>query len=240
MIKVFTEGIRRRLRILWEKAIWPLIKMNYSISKGFYIRYPEVSKHEKIDLSTVGYMDEYSEEILDYFSFKGLEMKIKSKFSYCNNDTIKVESQKNDGENWLVSIFNPEAKNLMIEFDFSINQIVHEFQLAFNYKGIKERNRFLIIENTKVLFDCIKKGSFFPILFEKSFDYIFSADIINHVKLIVDSGVYSLYVNGKCLLSITEKIKICKGDSLALILWEDSHNRPISCEISNIQLSKIA
>ena len=67
MIKVFTEGIRRRLRILWEKAIWPLIKMNYSISKGFYIRYPEVSKHEKIDLSTVGYMDEYSEEILDYF-----------------------------------------------------------------------------------------------------------------------------------------------------------------------------
>ncbi|WP_221647841.1 hypothetical protein [Bacteroides caccae] len=74
MIKVFTEGIRRRLRILWEKAIWPLIKMNYSISKGFYIRYPEVSKHEKIDLSTVGYMDEYSEEILDYFSFKGLEM----------------------------------------------------------------------------------------------------------------------------------------------------------------------
>lgn len=158
----------------------------------------------------------------------------------CNNDTIKVESQKNDGENWLVFIFNPEAKNLMIEFDFSINQIVHEFQLAFNYKGIKERNRFLIIENTKVLFDCIKKGSFFPILFEKSFDYIFSADIINHVKLIVDSGVYSLYVNGKCLLSITEKIKICKGDSLALILWEDSHNRPISCEISNIQLSKIA
>lgn len=134
MIKVFTEGIRRRLRILWEKAIWPLIKMNYSISKGFYIRYPEVSKHEKIDLSTVGYMDEYSEEILDYFSFKGLD----------------------------------------------------------------------------------------------------------HVKLIVDSGVYSLYVNGKCLLSITEKIKICKGDSLALILWEDSHNRPISCEISNIQLSKIA
>lgn len=207
MIKVFTEGIRRRLRILWEKAIWPLIKMNYSISKGFYIRYPEVSKHEKIDLSTVGYMDEYSEEILDYFSFKGLEMKIKSKFSYCNNDTIKVESQKNDGENWLVFIFNPEAKNF---------------------------------ENTKVLFDCIKKGSFFPILFEKSFDYIFSADIINHVKLIVDSGVYSLYVNGKCLLSITEKIKICKGDSLALILWEDSHNRPISCEISNIQLSKIA
>lgn len=206
MIKVFTEGIRRRLRILWEKAIWPLIKMNYSISKGFYIRYPEISKHEKIDLSTVGYMDEYSEEILDYFSFKGLEMKIKSKFSYCNNDTIKVESQKNDGENWLVFIFNPEAKNLMIEFDFSINQIVHEFQLAFNYKGIKERNRFLIIENTKVLFDCIKKGSFFPILFEKSFDYIF----------------------------------ICKGDSLALILWEDSHNRPISCEISNIQLSKIA
>lgn len=69
---------------------------------------------------------------------------------------------------------------------------------------------------------------------------VFSADIINHVKLIVDSGVYSLYVNGKCLLSITEKIKICKGDSLALILWEDSHNRPISCEISNIQLSKIA
>lgn len=50
MIKVFTEGIRRRLRILWEKAIWPLIKMNYSISKGFYIRYPEISKHEKIDL----------------------------------------------------------------------------------------------------------------------------------------------------------------------------------------------
>lgn len=96
------------------------------------------------------------------------------------------------------------------------------------------------MRNTKVLFDCIKKGSFFPILFEKSFDYIFSADIINHVKLIVDSGVYSLYVNGKCLLSITEKIKICKGDSLALILWEDSHNRPISCEISNIQLSKIA
>ena len=183
MIKVFTEGIRRRLRILWEKAIWPLIKMNYSISKGFYIRYPEVSKHEKIDLSTVGYMDEYSEEILDYFSFKGLEMKIKSKFSYCNNDTIKVESQKNDGENWLVFIFNPEAKNLMIEFDFSINQIVHEFQLAFNYKGIKERNRFLIIENTKVLFDCIKKGSFFPILFEKSFDFKYMTKI--YILLIV-------------------------------------------------------
>lgn len=204
MIKVFTEGIRRRLRILWEKAIWPLIKMNYSISKGFYIRYPEVSKHEKIDLSTVGYMDEYSEEILDYFSFKGLEMKIKSKFSYCNNDTIKVESQKNDGENWLVFIFNPEAKNLMIEFDFSINQIVHEFQLAFNYKGIKERNRFLIIENTKVLFDCIKKGSFFPILFEKSFDYIFSADIINHVKLIVDSE-FILYMSTVSVYFLLQK-----------------------------------
>lgn len=72
----------------------------------------------------------------------------------------RLNLKKNDGENWLVFIFNPEAKNLMIEFDFSINQIVHEFQLAFNYKGIKERNRFLIIENTKVLFDCIKKGSF--------------------------------------------------------------------------------
>ena len=88
-----------------------------------------------------------------------------------------------------------------------------------------------------LLFDCIKGGTFFPVLYDISISSIFKFDTINHVKLVSIKGIYSFYVNGLCLLAIKDKKRICRGKLLALILWEDSHNREIKCDIFNFSIS---
>lgn len=238
MIKKTIIFLNKRLKSIYNKYQWNRIKNNYELID---LKQKLFSKNNPTDInfSSAFFYDEYSKEINKYFSFKNIQPKFDNKYLITSPDSLLINSQKSDGENWPVFKFNLIQDNYCVEFDYKNSITIHEFQLAVNYKNIKERNRFLIIENEIVLFDCIKNGIFFPILFKKKISNIFNYEGINHIKLISYKGLYALYVNDNCLLAIKEKEKICKGNSVAFILWEDFHNRPISCNITNLKISTL-
>ena len=217
--------------------MWREIQGNYKKIDTIKYNKTDAAVISLVDFSLINYSDEYRKKINKHFNFKELEPFQSKKYSIPALGAIKIDTKKNDGENWLVFEFDVMGKDFVLEFDYRNTNVIHEFQLALNYRGIDERNRFLVIENNKLLFDCIKGGTFFPVLYDISISSIFKFDTINHVKLVSIKGIYSFYVNGLCLLAIKDKNRICRGKLLALILWEDSHNREIKCDIFNFSIS---
>ena len=112
-------------------------------------------------ISHFSYMDETCHEINKMFSLDASQSNRNKYVVNKEKKTIEISSQQSNGENWLVFLIEHLAENYTLEFDYLPKYNICEFQLAFNYRDLKNRNRFLIMENEYAIFDCIKNGFFF-------------------------------------------------------------------------------
>lgn len=182
------------------------------------------------------YIDETCPEIYKMFSLDASQSNRNKYIVNKDSNEIEISSQQSNGENWLVFLIEDLAENYTLEFDYLPRYNICEFQLAFNYRDLKNRNRFIIMENEYAIFDCIKNGLFFEPLFKTPCRNIIKTGEVNHVRLIVNEKQYAFFVNDVQVLSVIERKKMCKGNGLAIVLWEDHHNRMISTTISNIRV----
>lgn len=232
--------IRNRLYRIFNRQINAFLlfttQRNYSlygtskIEKGPQVDYDFCTRHD--------YLDESYPEVASQFNFRDLAV-INNKYSFQSSNSIDISAQKNDGENWLVIIWKQLPGNYVFEFDYYPSNIICEFQLALNYYDLRNRNRFLVLENNKVLFDLVKGGHFYPIIYKKNMTKIFDIESRNHVVLCVTERRYEFSVNGVLLYAIEVKKPMSDGKDLALILWEDMHNRPIDCRIDGMKLYRV-
>ena len=221
---------------------WVYKIFNGCILQLFKINYKQVdtvlhnvgNKVEYDFLKNVEYYDESNDEIRDLFNLKGIEV-YKNKYKVYEN-RIHFNAQKKDGENWLLFLWKINQKEYIVEFDYLQSNVFWEMQIAFNYKNIKNRNRFLILNNELLWFDCIKNGVFYTPIIRRNFNYILKEKQKNHFRIVVSHKYYQIEVNGKVLLTIKVKKQISLGRDFAIILWENKNNRLINGSISNMKL----
>lgn len=185
------------------------------------------------------YFDEYSKEINNMFNFKNLDEKVKEKY-YIENEEIKINSIKEDGENWVCFEFeNKVKKNFVFSFEYFQERPFCEFQVAFNYLDFKNRNRFIIMENEYALFDYISKGKFYPPVYRQDCKDVLKNNSYNKINLINSNDEYLFVINDKCIMSIKEKKRLLSGNNFMIVLWENDRNRLISSKIRNVKLQSI-
>lgn len=201
----------------------------------------KVKKGPKIDYDFCAmhdYLDETYPEVAGQFGFQNLKV-INGKYSFQSPSSIDIRVQKNDGENWLVFVWKQLPDNYVLEFNYYPSTLICEFQLAFCYSDLRNRNRFLVLENNTAMFDLVKEGYFYPNIYKKDMNKIFDIGGRNHVVLCVTKHRYEFSVNGVLLYAIEVKKPILEGKDLALILWEDQHNRLIECRIDGMKLYRV-
>lgn len=239
-VNVFVR-INRRLKYIFRKPInkismW-FLKRNYSLLNTTFDNYKTQNINYNFNDNLV-FMDENCLEVIEQFNFSELEVPLK-KYEFLTNNSFEVFSRKSDGENWCIFVWEIVLDEYEFEFDFILQNQICEVQLAFNYFNLRNRNRFLILENKRLAFDLIKNSHFYPIIYEKEFENILKIGISNHVKIIKKYGEYNLEINGNKLFCVSEQKKLLKGNKIAFILWEDTHNRSIECTVKNLSLRSI-
>ena len=185
------------------------------------------------------YLDEYNNTISDMFNLKNLDKDKKEKY-HIENDVIDINSRKNDGENWICLEFkNKNTNNYIFSFEYFQENSFCEFQIAFNYLNLKNRNRFIIMENEYALFDYISNGKFYPPIYRQECKNILKNNIYNKVCLIHKNNEYSFVINDKYIMSVKEEKKLLNGNDIMIVLWENYKNRLISSKIRNVKLQII-
>ncbi|MBR3152411.1 MAG: hypothetical protein IKF52_02205 [Clostridia bacterium] len=185
------------------------------------------------------YFDEYNSIISNMFNLKNLDKNLNEKY-YVKNNVIEINSRKKDGENWLCFEFkNKITDDFIFSFEYFQENSFCEFQIAFNYIDLKNRNRFIIMENEYALFDYISNGKFYPPIYRQECKNILRNNTYNKISLIHNNNEYSFVINDKCIMSVKEKEKLLQGNDIMIVLWENYRNRQIFSKIKNIQLQII-
>ena len=213
-----------------------LLKINYKRIDA--VAYNVDHKIEYDFIKELEYYDESNNEIRELFNLQTIDL-CEDKYKV-SDDKICFNAQKRDGENWLLFLWRINRKEYVVEFDYLQSNVFWEMQIAFNYDNIKNRNRFLILNNKSLWFDCVKDGVFYTPIAKRNFDCILKENQINHFKILISSDCYQIEVNGNVLLTIKAKKQVCWGKGFALVLWENADNRLISGSIFNMKLETIS
>ena len=147
---------------------------------------------------------------------------------------IKVESCERQSNRW---IFMKSKRSFgdtyAIEFDVVLDSIFTEFQFAFNYESIMNRKRFMVVDNEKLVFGTVEKGSFIT-LKETPMHFNIAEKNTIRIEIIKDSFYY--YVNGKIIMAVQLIGKTAnENQRWCLIFWESGDVRPIKATLSNFK-----
>lgn len=233
--------IKRVLRRTYNK-IYELIGNCY-VSKNYRVDTDRINvKEVPTDIDFVKefeYMDETNPDIRNMFSLQNLIGTVDFKYQVVNDNCIEIDAQQNNNENWLAFIVTGIPEQYIIEFDYTQIQPFCEFQIAFNYESLLNRNRFIVMENREILFDDISTGHFFKPLKGKYANPIFKNGVVNHVSVICTRHYYEFVVNEKSIMIVRAKYRFHKGNGVAIVFWENYHNRRIKAKVEQVIIKKV-
>ena len=215
-----------------------IIRANYKVIEGNNFSY--IKSPTGIDfIKDMHYADERDPLIQHMFGLYNLKGTILHKYSLEKN-LIRISAKQTNNENWIVFMIDSVPNQFSFEFDYMQSSSYCEFQIAFNYESLLNRNRFIVMENRDVLFDDISTGHFFtPLKSKYQSSRIFENGAINHVEIICSKKNYEMYVNGVRVMSVSVKNRLHRHNGLAIILWENYNNRSINACFSNFKISKL-
>lgn len=151
------------------------------------------------------------------------------------DDSIRVKTEALP-DNWLCFFINrPLPDSYEISYDISINTEFSEVQLAFNYKDLGNRYRFMVKDNKKALFEAVYEGDFLEAFAEVPFS--FNLGQTYNVCVRVMGNIYELLIDEQRVLAVENKgNRLISGDKACLILWNETDSTEIDCEIRNIRV----
>lgn len=106
--------------------MWREIQGNYKKIDTIKYNKTDAAVISLVDFSLINYSDEYRKKINKHFNFKELEPFQSKKYSIPALGAIKIDTKKNDGENWLVFEFDVMGKDFVLEFDYRNTNVIHE------------------------------------------------------------------------------------------------------------------
>ena len=155
-----------------------------------------------------------------------------------SSKNIKVDA-KAKPDNWLCFYIGQELPDTYeISYDICIQNEFTEVQVAFNYKDLGNRYRFMIKDNKTCRFEAVYEGDFLEPFIEVPFSL--SLGDTHNICVKVIRNRYAYYVDGKMVLSVEETgDRTVKGNRACLILWNETDASGINCEISNITVRSL-
>jgi O-antigen/teichoic acid export membrane protein len=211
-------------RVKWGDGVSPL-----PANDGFHVKdetCPEVSGLKRISwLAHFNY----------YLPVKAAAESQKKRIDFGGN-RMSIHSDERVPRRW-VFLHRCDSPGLTyaLDFDVQIQGDFTELQFAFNYLHIVKRLRFLVIDNEKLCFEVVDKGFFFrelrtvPCKLEHHRWY--------HIRIEVIGNAYAFFVDGERMLAVSYPSQPEPG-TCALILFERSAERSISCEIKDAGLQE--
>ena len=153
-------------------------------------------------------------------------------------DTIKVRTDALSN-NWLCFYIDKDLpESYEISCDIAIENDFTEIQIAFNYVDLGNRYRFMIKDNKTCRFEAVYDGDFLEPF--KEIPFSISHGEKHNIRVKVLGNKYSYFVDGNNILSVEEKGgRIVDGDRACLILWNETDESGINCEISNITVRSL-
>ena len=153
-------------------------------------------------------------------------------------DTIKVRTDALPN-NWLCFYIDQDLPECYeISYDIAIENDFTEIQIAFNYVDLGNRYRFMIKDNKTCRFEAVYDGDFLEPF--KEIPFSISHGEKHNIRVKVLGNKYAYFVDGNNILSVEEKgERIVDGDRACLILWNETDESGINCEISNITVRSL-
>ena len=153
-------------------------------------------------------------------------------------DTIKVRTDALPN-NWLCFYIDQDLPECYeISYDIAIENDFTEIQIAFNYVDLGNRYRFMIKDNKTCRFEAVYDGDFLEPF--KEIPFSISHGEKHNICVKVLGNKYAYFVDGNNILSVEEKgERIVDGDRACLILWNETDESGINCEISNITVRSL-
>lgn len=160
------------------------------------------------------------------------------KYTLClerNRLCVDTMSKK---DNWLCFFLNGlNLKQYVLSFDIELATDFTEVQIAFCYKDLGNRYRFMIKNNTEAVFECVYNGEFYHNL--RSIPYKLKHGDIKKITVIVLKDRFQFMVDNCCIFSVRESRQLVSGTDIGIILWNANDSAPIKCQISNLTLSVV-
>lgn len=236
-IKKYKAVLRRWYNKIYEFFGNCFMKINYKIVNSQFVPVKIKTRTDFIEM--MQYMDEKDPLIQKMFGLENLSGTSACKYHVIDK-SIVISSRQENNENWLAFIVDAVPEEFSFEFDYVQQSAFCEFQIAFNYESLLNRNRFIVMENKEVLFDDISTGHFFkPLKTNKKNDTIFKNGVWNHVEIICTNRCYEFRVNNVNIMTVSVKKRIHKHNGLAVVLWENFNNRKIEACFRNFMISEI-
>lgn len=234
-------------RVIKQKYRYYYVKKNFIISKApiKYEKKSEVMNFQKFTNSFI-YKDEswnYIKELKKYLNSLYNNKKeiiydnecINKKYKLKNNEILIDEQSEN---NWICFfIKDNKYKNFEITYDIEIESDFEEIQIAFNYKDLGNRCRFMIRNNSSAAFECVYKGKFYNNIYTKNIKLDYKKNY--EIKLVVKGKKYMYSINGNKILTIKALKKIVDGKDILLLFYNKTNKKPVKCKIKNFALNEI-
>jgi hypothetical protein len=138
-------------------------------------------------------------------------------------------------DNWLCFFLNDlHLEQYVLSFDIELASDFTEVQVAFRYKDLGNRYRFMIRNNSEAVFECVYQGEFYHSL--RSIPYRLDHGAKSRVTVVVLKNCFQFMIDQCCVFTIKEKKSLVDGTDLGIILWNKNDTTPIRCQISNLSL----
>lgn len=158
----------------------------------------------------------------------------KKRYSIKKN-SISVKSFSHDN-NWICMYLDlPNYSNYEIEYDVIPYSSLQEIQIAFNYKDLGNRLRFMVHNDKEVVFEAVYRGVFYHNL--RSVNYKIKKGKKYKIKLRVSDNVYSYFINDELILSVKDRRKLIKGDKVCLIFYNQYSNDDVCFDLLNFKFN---
>lgn len=150
--------------------------------------------------------------------------------------SIRFESRENQANRWMVLRLTKKPGPVhAIEFIIQIESPFTEIQYAFQFRTIMQRLRFMINENTELIFQCLRNGSFIPPLASRPLSLVPGKPHLIRIEVVKDHFRY--LIDGEVVLALALPGYGCgSDDDAALILFEASPQRPVVAELREVRL----
>lgn len=191
------------------------------------------------DWNYIKYLDDYRKQMR-----AGRELKLEDNLchgerkKYRMEDNRLIVNTKALRDNWLCFILNDfNVGEYLFSFDAEIYSEFTELQIAFRYKNLGNRYRFMIRNNQEAVFECVYNGEFYHSLWQKPYHLELGKKY--RISVAVLNKQFLFYIDDELFFSIKEKKQLVSGENLCLILWNKGNSAPIQCTLNNFKLEEI-
>lgn len=153
-----------------------------------------------------------------------------------DGNTLKINSQ-NKENNWVCFFYTPQYNSYKLEFEFVAYSDLEEIQVAFKYKNLGERYRFMVRNECDAVFECVHRGIFYWDVRKK--DYSLKKGEKYKITVEVCGQQYRYLINDELIFSIEEDGNLIDGNQLLMIFYNKDANDGVRVDLTKCEISYI-